>query len=110
VGVGYSVIAYQSSLKGISKLEVNEQSLLNELDNNWELLAEPVQTVMRRYGIEKPYEKLKELTRGKKINQQIMADFIDTLILPDNAKTQLKALTPANYIGRAIEFVEQLER
>ena len=110
VGVGYSVIAYQSSLKGISKLEVNEQSLLNELDNNWELLAEPVQTVMRRYGIEKPYEKLKELTRGKKINQQIMADFIDTLILPDNAKTQLKTLTPANYIGRAIEFVEQLER
>jgi adenylosuccinate lyase len=110
VGVGYSVIAYQSSLKGISKLEVNEQSLLNELDNNWELLAEPVQTVMRRYGIEKPYEKLKELTRGKKINQQIMADFIDTLALPDNAKTKLKTLTPANYIGRAIEFVEQLER
>jgi adenylosuccinate lyase len=64
---------------------------------------------MRRYGIEKPYEKLKELTRGKKINQQIMADFIDTLTLPDNAKAQLKALTPANYIGRAIEFVEQLE-
>jgi adenylosuccinate lyase len=109
VGVGYSVIAYQSSLKGISKLEVNEQSLRNELDNNWELLAEPVQTVMRRYGIEKPYEKLKELTRGKKINQQIMADFIDTLALPDNAKAHLKTLTPANYIGRAIEFVEQLE-
>jgi adenylosuccinate lyase len=110
VGVGYSVIAYQSSLKGISKLEVNEQSLLNELDNNWELLAEPVQTMMRRYGIEKPYEKLKELTRGKKINQQIMANFIDTLALPDNAKAQLKTLTPANYIGRAIEFVEQLEK
>jgi adenylosuccinate lyase len=109
VGVGYSVIAYQASLKGISKLEVNEQSLLNELDNNWELLAEPVQTVMRRYGIEKPYEKLKELTRGKKINQQIMADFIDTLTLPDAAKDALKNLTPANYIGRAIEFVEQLE-
>ncbi|MFQ3196567.1 MAG: adenylosuccinate lyase [Paraglaciecola sp.] len=108
VGVGYSVIAYQSSLKGISKLQVNEQSLLDELDNNWELLAEPVQTVMRRYGIEKPYEKLKELTRGKKINQQILATFIDSLDLPDNAKTQLKALTPANYIGRAIAFVEQL--
>lgn len=109
VGVGYAVIAYQASLKGISKLEVNEQSLLNELDNNWELLAEPVQTVMRRYGIEKPYEKLKELTRGKKINQQIMADFIDSLTLPDVAKTELKKLTPANYIGRAVEFVEQLE-
>ncbi len=98
VGVGYSIIAYQSSLKGISKLQVNEQSLRNELDNNWELLAEPVQTVMRRYGIEKPYEKLKELTRGKKINQQIMADFIDTLSIPDNAKVQLKTLTLANYI------------
>ncbi|WP_133470286.1 adenylosuccinate lyase [Paraglaciecola marina] len=110
VGVGYSVIAYQASLKGISKLQVNEQSLLDELDDNWELLAEPVQTVMRRYGIEKPYEKLKELTRGKKVNQQIMAEFVDTLALPDVAKAQLKALTPANYIGRAIEFVEQLEK
>ncbi|MFQ3236582.1 MAG: adenylosuccinate lyase [Paraglaciecola sp.] len=108
VGVGYSVIAYQSSLKGISKLQVNEQSLLDELDNNWELLAEPVQTVMRRYGIEKPYEKLKELTRGKKINQHILATFIDGLDLPENAKIQLKELTPANYIGRAITFVEQL--
>ncbi|MFT5676690.1 MAG: adenylosuccinate lyase [Paraglaciecola sp.] len=108
VGVGYAVIAYQSTLKGITKLQINEQSLLNELDNNWELLAEPVQTVMRRYGIEKPYEKLKELTRGKKINQQIMADFIDTLALPEHAKVQLKELTPANYIGRAVKFVEQL--
>ncbi|MGS2721310.1 adenylosuccinate lyase [Paraglaciecola aestuariivivens] len=109
VGVGYSVIAYQATLKGISKLEVNEQSLLNELDNNWELLAEPVQTVMRRYGIEKPYEKLKELTRGKKVNQQVMAEFIDSLALPESAKASLRALTPANYIGRAIEFVEQLD-
>ncbi|MDP5041230.1 MAG: adenylosuccinate lyase, partial [Paraglaciecola sp.] len=110
VGVAYSVIAYQASLKGISKLQVNEQSLLDELDNNWELLAEPVQTVMRRHGIEKPYEKLKELTRGKKVNQTIMADFIDTLDLPDAVKTQLKGVTPANYIGRAIAFVEQLEQ
>ena len=83
VGVGYAIIAYQATLKGISKLQVNEQSLLNELDNNWELLAEPIQTVMRRYGIEKPYEKLKELTRGKKVNQQIMAEFIDGLELPE---------------------------
>lgn len=108
VGVGYSLIAYQASLKGISKLQVNEQSLLDELDNNWELLAEPIQTVMRRYGIEKPYEKLKELTRGKKVNQQVMAEFIDTLDLSDEVKVQLKLLTPANYIGRAVEFVEQL--
>ena len=108
VGVGYSIIAYQASLKGISKLQVNEQSLLDELDDNWELLAEPIQTVMRRYGIEKPYEKLKELTRGKKVNQQVMAEFIDTLELSDEVKAQLKTLTPANYIGRAVEFVEQL--
>lgn len=109
VGVAYSVIAYQASLKGISKLQVNAPSLLAELDNNWELLAEPVQTVMRRHGIEKPYEKLKELTRGKKIDQQIMAEFIDSLELPDTVKVQLKGVTPANYIGRAITFVEQLE-
>jgi adenylosuccinate lyase len=109
VGVAYSLIAYQAALKGISKLQVNEQSLLDELDNNWELLAEPVQTVMRRHGIEKPYEKLKELTRGKKVNQQIIADFIDSLDLPEAVKTQLKGLTPANYIGRAVAFVEQLD-
>ena len=108
VGVGYAIIAYQASLKGISKLEVNQQSVLDELDDNWELLAEPIQTVMRRYGIEKPYEKLKELTRGKKVNQQVMAEFIDTLALPDTVKTQMKAMTPANYIGRAEAFVEQL--
>ncbi|WP_166425155.1 adenylosuccinate lyase [Paraglaciecola sp. 20A4] len=108
VGVGYAIIAYQAALKGISKLQVNEQSLLDELNNNWELLAEPIQTVMRRYGIEKPYEKLKELTRGKKVNQQIMAEFIDGLDLPDNAKEQLKALTPANYIGQAVGLVDQL--
>ena len=109
VGVAYSVIAYQATLKGISKLQVNAQSLLDELDNNWELLAEPVQTVMRRHGIEKPYEKLKELTRGKKVNQQLMAEFIDGLDLPEPVKNQLKQLSPANYIGHAVAFVEQLE-
>lgn len=108
VGVGYAVIAYQATLKGISKLQVNEASLLAELDNNWELLAEPIQTVMRRYGIEKPYEKLKELTRGKKVNAAVIAEFIDGLALPDNAKAELKALSPANYIGDAIRLVDQL--
>lgn len=100
VAVGYSLIAYQASLKGISKLEVNEASLAAELDANWELLAEPVQTVMRRYGIEKPYEKLKELTRGKRINQQKLAEFIDTLSLPAEAKAQLRALTPESYVAK----------
>ncbi|RDV26174.1 adenylosuccinate lyase [Alteromonas aestuariivivens] len=108
VGVGYAVIAYQATLKGISKLEVNESSLLAELDNNWELLAEPIQTVMRRYGIEKPYEKLKELTRGKKVNAQVIAEFIDNLELPENAKSELKSLSPASYIGQAIRMVDQL--
>ncbi|MCC2604571.1 adenylosuccinate lyase [Planctobacterium marinum] len=107
VGVGYALIAYQATLKGISKLQVNEQSLLDELNNNWELLAEPIQTVMRRYGIEKPYEKLKELTRGKKVNQQIIAEFIDNLALPEEAKVALKAMTPANYIGMAKQLTEQ---
>jgi adenylosuccinate lyase len=108
VGLAYAVIAYQATLKGISKLQVNEQSLADELDNNWELLAEPIQTVMRRYGIEKPYEKLKELTRGKKVNASVMAEFIDTLALPDAVKAELKQLSPANYIGDAIRLVDQL--
>lgn len=108
VGVGYTVIAYQATLKGISKLQVNEQSLLNELNDNWELLAEPIQTVMRRYGIEKPYEKLKELTRGKKVNADIIAAFIDDLAMPESAKEQLKSLSPDTYIGDAIRLVDQL--
>ncbi|MFU8785411.1 adenylosuccinate lyase [Aliidiomarina sp.] len=108
VGLGYSVIAYQATLKGLTKLEVNEANLRAELDQNWELLAEPVQTVMRRHAIAKPYEKLKELTRGKRINQTDLAVFIDTLELPEAVKTQLKALTPATYIGRAVAFVSEL--
>lgn len=110
VGLGYSIIAYQATLKGISKLQVNQQSLQNELDNNWELLAEPIQTVMRRYAIEQPYEKLKELTRGKKVDQQGIAQFIDGLDLPAEVKDQLKQLTPANYIGDAIALVERVTR
>lgn len=109
VGFAYALIAYQATLKGISKLEVNTDNLLRELDQNWELLAEPIQTVMRRYGIEKPYEKLKELTRGKRVNQAALADFIDGLALPETVKAELKLLTPASYIGRAIQFVDELE-
>lgn len=109
VGFAYALIAYQATLKGISKLEVNADNLSRELDQNWELLAEPVQTVMRRYGIEKPYEKLKELTRGKRVNQQAMADFIDSLALPETVKADLKRLTPASYIGDAIRFVDDLD-
>nr|WP_136249701.1 adenylosuccinate lyase [Ningiella ruwaisensis] len=108
VGLAYASIAYQATLKGISKLEVNEQSLSAELDANWELLAEPIQTVMRRYGIEKPYEKLKELTRGKKVNSQAIAEFIDGLDMPEDAKASLKAMTPASYIGDALRLCDEL--
>ena len=109
VGIGYALIAYQSTLKGVSKLEVNRDHLLDELDHNWEVLAEPIQTVMRRYGIEKPYEKLKELTRGKRVDAEGMKQFIDGLALPEEEKARLKAMTPANYIGRAITMVDELK-
>ncbi len=108
VGIGYAIIAYQSTLKGLNKLEVNQEHLLDELNRNWEVLAEPIQTVMRRYGIEKPYEKLKELTRGKRVDAQGMQQFIDSLALPEHEKARLKQLTPANYIGFAINFVDEL--
>ncbi|MGL4487165.1 MAG: adenylosuccinate lyase [Yersinia sp. (in: enterobacteria)] len=109
VGLGYALIAYQATLKGISKLEVNQSHLLAELDHNWEVLAEPIQTIMRRYGIEKPYEKLKELTRGKRVDAAGMQAFIDGLALPEEEKTRLKTITPANYIGRAAIMVDELK-
>ncbi|PIJ51963.1 adenylosuccinate lyase [Erwinia sp. OLTSP20] len=108
VGIGYALIAYQATLKGIAKLEVNRERLLAELDSNWEVLAEPVQTVMRRYGIEKPYEKLKELTRGKRVDAAGMRAFIDSLPLPEQEKERLRQLTPANYLGRASQMVDDL--
>ncbi len=103
VGFGHTSIAIQSTLKGISKLEVNEVVIAADLDANWEVLAEPIQTVMRRYGIEKPYEKLKELTRGQRINAEKMAEFIQKLDIPEDAKQQLLELSPATYIGNAVE-------
>ena len=101
VALGYSLLAFDAALRGLGKLEVNAQRLAEDLDANWEVLAEPIQTVMRRYGIEKPYEKLKELTRGRTIGAQELATFIDGLELPDTAKAELRAMTPASYIGRA---------
>ncbi|SHJ91104.1 adenylosuccinate lyase [Halomonas caseinilytica] len=108
IGLAYGLIAYQASLKGIGKLEANAARLAEDLDASWEVLAEPIQTVMRRYGIEKPYEKLKELTRGKRIDQAGFAAFIDTLELPAAVKEDLKALTPATYIGNASEQARKL--
>jgi adenylosuccinate lyase len=101
VGFGYSLLAYASTLKGISKLEVNAAKLAADLDNSWEVLAEPVQTVMRRYGIPEPYEKLKALTRGQAITKELLQAFIDTLELPAPVIEELRALTPATYIGMA---------
>lgn len=109
VGAGYSLIAYQSSLKGIGKLQLNEQRIAQDLDNSWEVLAEPIQTVMRRYGIEKPYEKLKELTRGQDMSKEVIQAFVETLDMPDQAKQALLALTPANYIGNAVSQAQAIE-
>ena len=103
VGVAHSVIACDSLLRGIGKLEANPERLLDDLDATWEVLAEAVQTVMRRYGVEQPYEKLKELTRGKGISADSLQAFIADLDIPDRAKQELAALTPAGYIGNAIE-------
>lgn len=103
VGVAHSMIAYSSTMRGISKLMINEQALADDLNNTWEILAEPIQTVMRRYGIEKPYEKLKELTRGQSITSETLKEFVAGLDMPEQAKQELQALTPANYIGNAAE-------
>ncbi|MCR8921821.1 adenylosuccinate lyase [Dasania sp. GY-MA-18] len=108
VGMAYSLIAYAATLKGLGKLELNAQRLAEDLENSWEILAEPIQTVMRRYNIEEPYEKLKALTRGQAINQQTIAAFIETLDMPEEAKAGLRALTPANYIGNAIAQAERI--
>jgi len=108
VGIAHSLIAFQSTLKGISKLDPSAEKMDADLNDNWEVLAEPIQTVMRRYAIEKPYEKLKELTRGKRIDAASLAVFIDSLEIPDDEKTRLKALSPATYIGNAIEQAEKL--
>jgi len=103
VGFSHSILAYNSALKGISKLQANPAAMATDLDNNWEVLAEPIQTVMRRYGIKNPYEKLKDLTRGQRVDKVVMLTFINDLEIPEQAKTQLRLLTPANYIGNAAE-------
>jgi len=108
VGCAHSVISYQSCLKGISKLETNPDKLLADLDAAWEVLAEPIQTVMRRYGIENPYEKLKEMTRGTKVDQQSIQKFIGTLDIPEQAKQQLLKMTPMSYTGDAENLAKSI--
>ena len=108
VSCAHSLISYASLCKGIGKLEINESKLTEDLDKAWEVLAEPIQTVMRRYGVENPYEKLKDLTRGKQIDSKIIDDFISTLEIPAEAKEELRKLTPMNYIGNAINLARDI--
>ncbi|MGB2110049.1 MAG: adenylosuccinate lyase, partial [Marinobacter vinifirmus] len=103
VGFAHSLIAYEASLKGLGKLEINPARLNEDLNNAWEVLAEPIQTVMRRYNIEKPYEKLKDLTRGKTMSAEVIKNFVETLEIPEEAKAELRTLTPDTYIGNAVE-------
>ena len=107
---GHSVLAYDSAMRGIGKLEVNMAAIAADLDACWEVLAEPVQTVMRRYGIENPYEQLKELTRGKGINQADLQVFIRGLAIPEDAKARLLEMTPSSYLGKAVELAQRLKK
>ena len=102
VGIAHTLIALDSCAKGLSKLDINKEALNQDLEQAWEVLAEPIQTVMRRYGIENAYEQLKELTRGQTINQETLRNFIEQLAIPDDAKSNLLKLTPQNYIGNAV--------
>ncbi len=108
VGIAHTVIAVNSTLKGMTKLQLNSSRLQNDLDCNWEVLAEAIQTVMRRYGVENPYEHLKQLTRGQRIDARALRDFIDTLKIPDEAKGRLMSLSPESYIGLAKELTEEI--
>ena len=109
VGLAHGLIAYRSLLKGLSKLEVDESKLRAELDQHWVVLGEAIQTVMRRYGMENPYERLKELTRGQTVDATAMRTFIDSLdALPAEARERLKAMTPADYIGNAAVMAQQI--
>jgi adenylosuccinate lyase len=108
VALGYSLLAYDSLLRGLNKLEVNADNLCTDLDANWELLAEPIQTVMRRFGIANPYEKLKELTRGNRISREGMQEFVRSLEIPQQAKDDLLQLTPWDYTGKAAELARRI--
>ncbi len=109
VGLGYTLLGYESCLRGLNKLEANPAALAADLDANWEVLAEPIQTVMRRFGVANPYEQLKELTRGKGgINRETLHTFIDGLAIPAAEKTRLKEMTPASYTGKAEELAKRI--
>jgi adenylosuccinate lyase len=109
VALGYTLLAYESCLKGLNKLEANPQRVAEDLNNSWEVLAEPIQTVMRRYNIANAYDKLKELTRGKEgINKKSLSDFIQTLDIPASEKLRLQSLSPETYIGNAAALAKRI--
>ncbi|MDY6840255.1 MAG: adenylosuccinate lyase [Pseudomonadota bacterium] len=108
VGFAHSLIAYEATLKGLGKLEINPARLDDDLDHAWEVLAEPIQTVMRRYNIEKPYEKLKALTRGKAMTPEMIKNFVESLDIPEQARDELMALTPGRYIGNAVDQAQNI--
>jgi adenylosuccinate lyase len=108
VALGYTLLGYDSLLRGLGKLEVNQEALAEDLEGAWEVLAEPIQTVMRRHGLPHPYERLKELTRGKGITREAIQRFIGTLEIPDDEKQRLLALTPAGYTGKAAELAGRI--
>jgi adenylosuccinate lyase len=108
VALGYALLGHDSLLRGLDKLELNEAALAADLDSAWEVLAEAVQTVMRRHGLPNPYEQLKELTRGRAVTRETFHAFIDGLdALPDGERERLKAMTPGNYIGRAVQLAHK---
>ncbi|KAG7977643.1 hypothetical protein I3843_05G040400 [Carya illinoinensis] len=109
VGLGHSILAYKSALQGLAKLQVNQARLSEDLNHSWEVLAEPIQTVMRRYGVPEPYEKLKELTRGRAVTQESITEFIESLELPKEAKNNLLKLTPHTYVGAAVELARTVD-
>ncbi|HRC61549.1 MAG TPA: adenylosuccinate lyase, partial [Candidatus Propionivibrio aalborgensis] len=108
VALGYTLLAYDSLLRGLNKLEVNPDCLRDDLDANWELLAEPIQTVMRRYGVANPYERLKELTRGNRISREGIQAFVQALDIPQTARDELLRLTPWDYTGKAAELARRI--
>jgi len=108
VALGYALLGYDSLARGLGKLEVNPEALAQDLDSSWEVLAEPIQTVMRRYALPNPYERLKELTRGKAITKESIQAFIETLELPEDEKARLRTMTPGNYIGKAVELAQRI--
>ena len=110
VGLAHSIIAYQSTLKGISKLEISAQRIDQDLESSWEILAEPLQTIMRRYGVANPYERLKELTRGQSVGRDDIEAFVAQLDVPEEARQAMRALTPQNYIGLAEQLAKDLPR